>query len=214
MGRAGVRLVLASGNGNKHREFTGFFASIAPLAGGNLELVTADGPGEVEEIGSTYEENALIKAGAWANFTGLPAIADDSGLEVRSLGWGPGIHSARVARGSDLERASWLLGRLEGAPDRRACFVACLVIAFPTTPDGRRHGYFSSEGRCWGNIANSPSGSSGFGYDPVFIPDGLGVTFAELGPEEKSKISHRAIAMAGVAQMIKSVIKYITVCGI
>jgi XTP/dITP diphosphohydrolase len=160
---------------------------------------------DAEETGSSYEENALLKARAWARRTGIPSIADDSGLEVRALGWRPGIYSARAGE-NDSDRINWLLGELSGRDDRRARFVACLVIAFPFERSVRRD-YFASSGVCWGNIS-SPRGKSGFGYDPIFVPDGYGATFAELGPSVKSEISHRASAMRGVAQIINSVVKY------
>jgi XTP/dITP diphosphohydrolase len=165
--------------------------------------------GSIEENGSSYEENAAIKARAWADFAGIPAIADDSGLEVRSIGWAPGIFSARAASGSDRDRIRWLLSRLDGCDDRHARFVSCIVIAFP---GGTRPyvDYFSALGVCRGNITLSPAGNDGFGYDPIFVPDGYSVTFAEMG-REKSKISHRAVAMMGVAKMMPSVIKYSTV---
>ena len=166
--------------------------------------------GAIEESGFSYEENAAIKAVAWANFAGMPALADDSGLEVRALDWEPGIHSARAASGSDADRIRWLLSRMEGNEDRRAHFVACIVIAFPDNGKMERD-YFSSRGICRGRITSTPRGSGGFGYDPVFVPDGCDSTFAEMGPALKSKISHRALAMRGVAHVMRSVIKYYAV---
>ena len=208
-----TRIVLASTNRHKHREFKAFFDSMAEFRCHGIVLALPDeipAPlrrDEVLESGRTYEENALIKARAWACSAGIPAIADDSGLEVRHLGWAPGVRSARVVPGSDEDRINWLLAGLDGAADRRACFAACIVIAFPTgTAAGRD--YFASEGRCWGNIADEPRGESGFGYDPVFIPSGYEATFADLGPDIKSRISHRAAAMRGVAKMMASVLKY------
>lgn len=166
--------------------------------------------GVIEESGSSYEENAAIKAAAWADFAGIPALADDSGLEVRALGWEPGIRSARASSGSDSDRIQWLLSRMENHEDRRARFAACVVIAFPD--NGKTGcGYFSSRGICGGRITRVPRGRGGFGYDPIFVPDGYDATFAEMGPAEKSKISHRAIAMRGVAYMMQSVIKYYAV---
>jgi XTP/dITP diphosphohydrolase len=159
----------------------------------------------VEENGSTYEENALLKAKAWADFIGFPALADDSGIEVRCLGWKPGILSARAAS-SDTDRIKRLLGLMSGSSDRRARFVASLAVAFPGESIGR--GYFSSDGVCWGFVVDSPSGTSGFGYDPIFVPDGREETFADLGPDVKSKISHRALAFEGLARMLPSVIQY------
>jgi XTP/dITP diphosphohydrolase len=100
-----------------------------------------------------------------------------------------------------------MLNELSGEADRRARFVACVVIAFPGGGFSSRD-YFAALGACWGNISSSPRGESGFGYDPLFVPDGYDATFAELGPAAKSKISHRAKAMRGVAQMLSSVLKY------
>jgi XTP/dITP diphosphohydrolase len=178
------------------------------------ELVSASEfspyPGVIEETGSEYEENAVIKARSWANFTGLPAIADDSGLEVRALGWRPGVFSARSAPGNDSERVKWLLDNIADSRDRFARFVACVSVVFPSSGHccpGRRRNYFSVRGVCSGDIAGSPSGSAGFGYDPVFVPYGYGATFAELGAAVKSKISHRAISLRGIALMLPSVIK-------
>jgi XTP/dITP diphosphohydrolase len=168
-------------------------------------------PPSVDETGESYEENALLKARAWADFFGAPTIADDSGLEVSGLDGRPGIFSARTASGADEDRVRWLLGELDGMTDRRARFVACVVISFPGQRSGGR-GHFVSHGVCWGRIANQPAGLSGFGYDPVFIPDGYENTFAELGKEIKSIISHRAKAMKGVAQMAASVVKYWSLC--
>ncbi|MDR1516385.1 MAG: non-canonical purine NTP pyrophosphatase, RdgB/HAM1 family [Synergistaceae bacterium] len=206
------RLLLASGNRNKHAEFADFFRgeSMSPLG---IELISIESlPGavgcpNVDETGQSYEENALLKAQAWADFFRMPAIADDSGLEVHSLGGRPGIFSARTASGADENRVRWLLGELDGITDRRAHFVACIVIAFPEQ-HLRGRGYFASQGSCKGHIANQPAGMTGFGYDPVFIPDGYENTFSELGKEIKSTVSHRARAMEGVAQMAASVIKY------
>ena len=215
-----MQLLLASANAHKFREFKNFFEKYNIFAGSGVELLLPDAdflmrndiaaPSEIEETGKTYEANALIKARSWADCSGLPAIADDSGLEVRALSWAPGVHSARAVAGSDEDRVRWLLRELEGAGNRRACFVANLVIAFPDDEDPPERGrnYFSVEGRCWGRIADSPSGNNGFGYDPVFIPDGFVQTFGELPPEEKSNISHRAIAMKGIAEMLPSVLKY------
>ena len=179
-------------------------------AGEKIELLGAQNfpdIGEIEENGSSYEENAVIKAAAWANFTGMPALADDSGLEVRALDWEPGIHSARASSGSDADRVQWLLSRMENCGDRHARFMACVVMAFPNTGKTARD-YFSSHGTRGGRIARTSRGRGGFGYDPVFVPDGYDATFAEMGSAQKSKISHRALAMRGVAYMIQSVIKY------
>jgi XTP/dITP diphosphohydrolase len=212
-----IKIVLASGNRHKYTEFADFFASLGDVSGERVYLLNGadfDGtPGGVEETGSSYEENAAIKARAYAVSLGMPAIADDSGLEVRALGWRPGIYSSRVAPGGgDGGRVSWLLERMEGKNDRRARFRASLVIAFPYS-GGEARDYFSSEGVCWGNIAGSSSGEGGFGYDPVFVPDGYQNSFAELGSAVKNKISHRAAAMRGVALLLPHVIKYFFAYG-
>lgn len=212
------KLLLASGNRHKFLEFADFFRKLPPFGEKKLTLLSAgDLPGgvpEVAETGDSYEENALLKAAAFARLSGLPAIADDSGLEVDALGGMPGIWSARAAEGDDADRVRWLLDKMKNAQDRRANFAACLVLAFPGArnvfgADGRD--YFAAEGRCYGRLADAPRGKHGFGYDPVFIPDGYDMTFAELGDEIKSTISHRAIAFKGVAQIVPSVLKYIAV---
>jgi XTP/dITP diphosphohydrolase len=209
-----LRILLASGNRNKLAEFSDFFKDISAFEAGGVELASLedvdighDGPWDIEELGGSYEENALIKARAWAEYSGMTTIADDSGLEVRKLGWAPGIYSARAVSGSDQDRVSWMLGELGGADDRRARFVACIVVAFPVRALLKGRNYFALHGVCWGGIARAPRGCQGFGYDPVFIPDGFRETFAELGGL-KSKISHRATAMKGVAQIVPSMLKY------
>lgn len=213
------KLLLASGNRHKFMEFSAFFAQL-PLFGEkkitllSVEDLPGGGPPEVDETGGSYEENALLKAAAFARFAGIPAIADDSGLEVNALNGMPGIHSARAAEGDDAARVRWLLDKVMGVEDRRASFVACLVIALPGAGNvfgGSDRDYFAAEGRCYGRLADAPRGEHGFGYDPVFIPDGYNATFGELGDEIKSKISHRAIAFKGVAQIVPSVLKYVAV---
>lgn len=180
-----TRLVLATGNPGKAAELS------ALLPGLELTAVPLDTP---EETGGTYAENALIKARAAARATGLAALADDSGLEVRALDWGPGLHSARVAPGQD--RSSWLLERMRDTDDRSARFVAALAVAWP---DGRE---LVREGLCQGTIARAPSGDEGFGYDPVFVPLGFDRTFAELSSEVKNSISHRAAAARALLEAL------------
>lgn len=212
------RIILASGNRHKYRELSKLFSELPAFGDKKLTVLSnADLPGDfpdVEETGESYEENALLKAAAYARFAGMPALADDSGLEVRALGGAPGVRSARAAEGEDADRVRWLLAGMSGIADRRACFVSCLVIALPGGKNvfgesGRD--YFAVEGRCLGYIGDEPRGTQGFGFDPVFIPDGHGASFSELGDEMKSKISHRAIALKGVAQIMPSVLKYIAV---
>lgn len=218
-----MRLILASGNKGKMREFRSFFDEIESFRSSGVELVLAseiDGAKKildsVDENGSSYEENALIKARSLADHYGEPTIADDSGIEVEHLGWAPGIRSARIVAGSDEDRTKWLLDNLRDVPgqDRRARFVACVVVALPESfrrSTGRDR--FACEGIVNGKIAISPRGDGGFGYDPVFIPDGYDKTFGELPAEVKAAISHRAIAVKGIAKMMENVLKSIFVRG-
>lgn len=150
--------------------------------------------GEAEENFATFAENAIAKAQFYASATGLCALADDSGLEVEALGGAPGVFSARYAgaQASDADRRTLLLSELTklGDPIRRARFVAVVAVA---TPDGEVLNL--SEGICPGAITFAPRGTGGFGYDPLFIPDGYDRTFAELPDTIKNQISHRARAL-------------------
>ncbi len=181
------RVVLATHNAGKRREW------VALLKRLDLEIVLPEEIGldiEVSETGDTYVANALLKARALAEASGLPALADDSGLEVDALDGAPGVRSARFQPGSDEVRYVALLAALDGVPraERSARFrcVAALVL-----PDGRS---FTTEGVCEGVIASAPAGEGGFGYDPVFFIPEAGKTMAELSTEEKNRISHRARA--------------------
>ena len=187
------RLVLATGNRGKYREFAALLP--ASLVG---ELVFAPELSKitVEETGETYAENALLKARAWASASGLPSLADDSGLEVAALGGAPGVHSARAVPGDDSARNAWLLSELEDKEDRRARFVAALALV---TPEGKE---FVCEGECPGRIAFSPSGAGGFGYDPLFLPDGVNASFADIPAETKNAISHRAAAVRALLKIL------------
>lgn len=141
-----------------------------------------------EETGSTYEENARIKAEFVARQTGLPSVADDSGLEVDALPGELGVRSARFVQGTDAERIAELLRRLQGNEQRSARFVAVIAYAEPNAPTH----FF--RGEIQGRITESPRGSEGFGYDPVFTPNGFEQTFAEMSAEQKNSMSHRANA--------------------
>ncbi len=198
-----MRIVLASGNKNKYREMKDAFAPIG------IELLYSRGfdtQTDVDETGSSYEENALLKAKAWSKALGLPAMADDSGLEVLALGGAPGVHSARAVPGTDQDRTNWLLSKMEDIKERRARFISCIAVVFPGIEEPLVY-----EGRCSGVIALKPSGMSGFGYDPIFIPDGYDKTFSELGDMVKTKISHRALAIKGIAEMLIPVLQYYAV---
>ena len=164
---------------------------------------------EVVEDGQTYMENAGKKASVIAAYTGCLALADDAGLEVDALNGAPGINSKRWAGedATDAIRIAKLLQALEGITDRRARFVAAIAVVHPDTAPltkNARHIFQISENRvlgqgvlgvCEGHITHAPKGESGFGYDPVFVPDGYEQTFAELGDTVKNQISHRAKAL-------------------
>ncbi|MDD5597779.1 MAG: RdgB/HAM1 family non-canonical purine NTP pyrophosphatase [Victivallaceae bacterium] len=169
------------------------------LAGQELEILSLnDCPGyeEPEENGSSFEENANLKALAAANYCDLPAFADDSGLEVEALNNAPGIYSARYAE-NDPARIDRILKELAGKENRRARFVCVISVAF----NGEIVGSF--RGEIYGTIIEKPRGINGFGYDPVFMPDGFDKTFAELAPAEKNKISHRAKAVEKVIEFVE-----------
>ena len=161
------------------------------------------GVGEAEENFVTFAENAIAKAQFYASATGLCALADDSGLEVAALNGAPGVFSARYAgaHASDADRRLMLLSELTktGSNNRRARFVAVVAIA---TPDGTV--LKVSEGICDGSIIFKPRGTGGFGYDPLFIPDGHNQTFAELPDTVKNLISHRARALMGTKDFLLS----------
>ncbi|MFN3077479.1 MAG: RdgB/HAM1 family non-canonical purine NTP pyrophosphatase [Alphaproteobacteria bacterium] len=180
------RLVVASHNVGKVREISDL---LAPFA---IEVVSAGDLGlpEPEETGTTFQTNATLKAAAAAKAAGLPALADDSGLVVPALGGAPGIYSARWGGpGKDFQAAMARVEQELGATmDRRAYFVCVLALAWP---DEYCHTF---EGHVYGTLVWPPRGTSGFGYDPIFQPDGHSVTFGEMNPREKHAISHRAEA--------------------
>ena len=159
--------------------------------------------GEAEENFTTFAENAIAKAQFYSAATGLFALADDSGLEVAALGGAPGVFSARYAGAdaSDADRRALLVSELArlGDIDRRARFVAVVAIA---TPEGEVLNL--SEGICNGTITFAPRGTGGFGYDPLFIPDGFDQTFAELPDAIKNQISHRARALMRTREFLSS----------
>jgi XTP/dITP diphosphohydrolase len=182
----GDRLVIATHNPGKRVEIAALLAPFHVNVVGAAEL----GLPEPEETGATFEANAALKALAAANASALPALADDSGLVVPALGGAPGIYSARWA-GPDrnFARAMALVEeRLAGKPDRRGMFVAVLALAWP---DGHIESF---RGEARGTLVFPPRGTRGFGYDPIFLPDGRSFTFGEMAPEEKHAISHRADA--------------------
>lgn len=184
-GRQIRRVVIATSNAGKVRELQ------EALAGLGWECQGLAGLPLPEETGSSYEENAALKACAAALATGLPALADDSGIEVQALGGEPGIYSARFGdRSSDRERNLYLLERMRQHHNRAAKFVSVLVLAYP---DGALEEY---RGEVHGQLLEGPRGENGFGYDPLFLPDGQARSMAELSTVEKAQISHRGQALA------------------
>lgn len=196
-----TRIVLASANPKKAAELAGI------LGASGLQVELLPRPAEVADVvedEDSFLGNARLKAVALAEATGLPALADDSGLEVDALGGAPGVHSARYAGESatDGDNVVKLLAELAGAgsvEDRSARFRAVVVLRWP---DGAE---VVAEGTVEGTIASSPRGDGGFGYDPVFVPvEGDGRTFAEMEPDEKHAISHRGRALRSlVAQLTR-----------
>jgi XTP/dITP diphosphohydrolase len=181
-----TRLVVATGNTGKLREYREL------LAGAGVELVAFDS--EVDEVGETYAENARLKAEAGAARSALPALGDDSGVEVEALDGFPGTRSARLGPTQE-DRTAELLRRLDGKPRPWAArFVCVLALADPGHPTQ----YF--EGECRGEIVPEWRGEAGFGYDPVFLVPGTGKTFGEMRPEEKRLYSHRARAVRALLE--------------
>ena len=188
--------VLATANPDKAAEIT-------EILGGTVELVgRPESVPEVAETGSSLEENARLKARSIADATGHPAIADDTGLEVDALGGGPGVYSARYAGESAgyADNVAKLLVQLEGvAEPRRARFR---TVAIAVWPDGSER---LAEGSLDGSIALGARGYGGFGYDPVFVPDGGdGRSLAEMSASEKNQVSHRGRALRALAEMLRA----------
>jgi len=188
-----TRLVLASGNPGKLEEFR---ALLDQTGHGFTLLGLGDFPGaEMPDEGTDYAINAALKARTIAQATGLPALADDSGIEVAALNGAPGPLSARYGGPGldDRGRVAHLLDELGDAVERRAAFVCWAALGWPSGAVVVR------EGRCEGAILGAPSGRGGFGYDPVFRPDGFEVSMAEVPAGTKNRISHRARALAALA---------------
>lgn len=191
-----MKIVAATGNKHKIEEIE----SITKKFGMNVITKAEAGVGdlEVEETGTTFEENSLIKAEAIMKATGMPAIADDSGLEADALNGAPGVYSARFSGegATDESNNAKLLKLMENIPDdeRSARFVSVVTLCFP---DGT---VVAARGECPGTLRRSPRGDGGFGYDPLFVPVGYDKTYAEISAEEKNIISHRAKAL-GILKM-------------
>lgn len=178
------RLVVATGNPGKIPEMAVYFEGMA------LELALKPPELEIEETGTTFMENAELKAAQVAIALGEWAIADDSGLAVAALGGAPGIYSARYG-GSDGDAITRLLRELGDNPHREAEFICTLAVARPDGAIALR-----AEGHCAGEILMAPRGTGGFGYDPIFYVPEVGLTFAEMAPAQKDAISHRGRAFA------------------
>ena len=190
-------LIFASHNKGKIKEIKEL---LAPL---NIAVKTSDDieiP-DVEETGTTFAENSLLKSSAIAKITGIACIADDSGLCVDALNGAPGVYSARYAPNRDFNKGmdKLLTEMKESANKSRSAHFSCVISL--TYPDGK---YEIFEGRVDGHIAEKKQGNGGFGYDPLFIPDGFDKSFAELGSEIKNNISHRARAMQKLLAYLKS----------
>lgn len=190
-----TKILIATRNKHKLTEIRSIFSAI------QVELIGADEFGslpEVEEDADTFEGNAIKKARTLCDATGMWTLADDSGLEVDALDGAPGVYSARYAGEPSNTPANnaKLLRELADKPNRTARFRCVIAIA---APDGRE---WTVDGRCEGKIALTPSGNAGFGYDPLFIPDGYSVSFADMPAEQKNSISHRGRALAKAAELI------------
>ena len=195
-----MRFVLATHNPGKLREMGEILKDFG------IEVVSPRDLGltvDVEETGTTFAENAMLKAKAICKEANLPAIADDSGLCVDALNGAPGVYSARYG-GEGLDdkgRYLLLLSSLRGAPTRAAHFACAVACAFPNGDT------LTAEGRCDGSIAYAPLGEGGFGYDPVFLLPGTGKTFGQLTREEKSAVSHRGRALKDFAGKLETYLK-------
>lgn len=200
-----MKLVLASKNKGKLKEMSDI------LSKHGVEVVLESDVGadvEVEETGETFEENAYLKASAVMKATGLPAIADDSGLCVNALNGGPGVYTARFG-GEGLDdkgRYTLLLDSLKGQTDRSARFVSCICCVFPNGDVIRANGV------CDGTIAFAPMGADGFGYDPVFFVPEKRKTFAQISSEEKNAISHRGKALREFSEKFEEYCKEKNLC--
>jgi len=192
-----VPFVLASNNAGKLSEFSELFDNMGLTVVPQRDYDVTD----ADETGLSFIENALIKARHASDSTGLPAIADDSGLVVPALGGAPGIYSARYSGSGDTANNTKLLDEMKRfkGDDRRAFYVAVIAVVksasdpMPTIAEGRWHG----------SIGLLPKGEGGFGYDPLFIPDGASITAAEMAREDKQRVSHRAKALKALEPLLK-----------
>lgn len=194
-----MKLLAATTNKGKIREIAGILSDLG------IEVVSPTEIGldlDVKEDGATFEENAAIKARAWSKASGLPALADDSGLCVDALQGRPGVKSARFAgqNARDEDNISLLLNSLAGETNRAARFVCVAALALPSGE------LILAEGRYEGLITEEPRGNEGFGYDPVFFDPDSGKTFAQMSPEEKNARSHRRRALEALKEHLRELI--------
>lgn len=196
-----MKLILASNNAHKYQEFLELMKDL------DVELIMQKDAGcdfEVDETGETFEENAYLKAVAVTDATGLPAVADDSGLCVDALDGAPGLYSARYGPGhaaSDRDKYMYLLSKMEGIEDRKAKFVSCICCTFP---NGDK---ITSRGELHGRILTEPIGDGGFGYDPVFWSDGSDKPNGLFTTEEKNAVSHRGRALRAFIPQLEDYLK-------
>lgn len=193
-----ITMIAASSNAHKIKEIQSIMSKFGVKVVSRKEAGVPEF--EIEEDGETFEENSLKKAEAIMKATGKLTVADDSGLMVDYLGGAPGVYSARFAgeECDDAKNNEKLLKHLEGlsAEDRKAKFVSVITLMFP---DGNT---IVARGECPGRIIETPTGENGFGYDPLFVPDGISKTFAQLSDEEKNSISHRARALEKLEEIL------------
>ncbi|HEY8462060.1 MAG TPA: RdgB/HAM1 family non-canonical purine NTP pyrophosphatase [Blastocatellia bacterium] len=204
---------MATSNKGKVAEIASLLKGLEGVEGSGYRVIGIEdlpqAPPPVEETGTTFAENALIKADYYHAATGLLTLADDSGLEVDALDGRPGVYSARYGGEnlSSAQQVSLLLEEMKDAPEekRTARFVCVVALAGSAGESSNIRQIF--EGRCEGKIAFEPRGAGGFGYDPVFIDAELGRTFAELSPEEKSSRSHRGKALRAAVKYLETLLK-------
>lgn len=195
-----MRFVLASNNKKKLVEMREILGELGIEVLSQAEAGISTSP---EETGTTFEENSIIKAAAACEASGLPALADDSGIVVDALGGAPGVYSARYGGDGldDKQRYELLLKNMEGIEKRSARFVSCIAAVFP---NGDK---ITAQGTCEGSIMHAAAGDGGFGYDPIFFSNDMGKSMAELTHEEKNGISHRGNAMRKFAPLLREYLK-------
>jgi XTP/dITP diphosphohydrolase len=199
-----MKLLFATRNQGKIKELSELLAGVPQLE--LLSLSDVPAVGLIEETGETFADNATLKARGAMQASGLVALADDSGLEVDALGGAPGVHSARYGGegATDAQRNEKLLRELRDVADsarsaRFRCVIALIRPEFPSEVE-------LFEGCCEGRIGREPRGGAGFGYDPLFVPQGLDLTFAELSAEQKNRMSHRGLAMREAGRRLRELL--------